>query len=145
VTTARVHIEEWRFGDERWVFDVGAPLRLNCNVLDSESMTSLLDLWDVETLRGVRYTVDDGFEEERQLLAGVITSIVALQVRFPTSFGGRPIPHSGTARHVQQARGWTGDVDPSVGMTLGFVIDIELSDRSHRSTRDQPSPSTSVT
>jgi hypothetical protein len=128
VTTARVHIAEWRFGDEGWVFDVGAPLRLECDVLDTESVTWLRELWDAETLRGIQYTVDDGFEEERHVLAGVITSIVALEARFPTSIGGSPIPHSGTARQVQQARGGTGDVDPAAGLILGFVIDIELAD-----------------
>jgi hypothetical protein len=126
VTTARVHIEEWRFGDERWVFNVGANRRLYCDVLDPDKLTSLLQVWDEECLRDVRYAVGDGPSGEEEVLEGVITSIAALECRFPSSAGGEPLARSGVARQVEQARGWTGDVDASEGLIVGFVIDIEL-------------------
>jgi hypothetical protein len=64
--------------------------------------------------------------EPGEVLEGVITAIAALGCRFPSSEGGRPIPRSGFTRQVQQARGWTGDVDASEGLILGFVIDLNV-------------------
>ena len=120
-----MHIEEWHLGDEGWVFEVGATVRIYCDALDAERLGWLLEQWDEDSLRDVRYSVGDIGGGE-QLLAGVITGITALECRYPSPAGGRPIPGSGTARQVRQARGWTGDVDATQGSILAFVIDIEL-------------------
>jgi hypothetical protein len=126
VTTTRIYIEEWHFGDERWVFDVGARLRVRCGVVDSELLAAWLQLWDEQTLHGVRYTVGDVTGEDPVLVEGVITSILALECRYPAPAGGRAIPHSGTAHQVRQARGWTGEVDFSRGVVAAFLIDVQL-------------------
>ena len=125
MTTERVHIEEWHFGDEGWNFEVGAHLRLPCDLLHPEQVANLLELWDSEILRGVRYTLADGLVENTRVLAGVITRIQALECRYPSPTGGRAIAHSGTAQDVSHARGWTGDVDCSTGIVMAFLIDLE--------------------
>src|SRR3954453_12576589 len=51
VAIARVHIEEWHFGDDGWVFDQGSAVRIYCDVLDADELGRLLELWDEESLR----------------------------------------------------------------------------------------------
>jgi hypothetical protein len=120
-----VYIEEWHFGDEGWVFDVGSSVRIHCDLLRQDELTALHDLWDEQSLRDLSYSVGD-VGGGKQVLAGVITSIAAFECRFPSPDGGRAIPGSGIARQVRQARGWTGDVDASKGLVLAFVIDLEV-------------------
>ena len=126
VGVARIFIYEWHFGDERWVFNVGDRRRLCCDPLSPELRDSLLEVWDEPLIAGVAYTAGDMASETPQSLSGVIVGIVALKSRYPSRHGGMSIPHSGTARSVREARGWTGEVDFTVGIVDAFVIDLEL-------------------
>jgi hypothetical protein len=127
VSTARIFIDEWHFGDEGWVFAIGAQVQLPWQPFEWEHLPRCLDVWDPVELADVRFALRDA-ALETPVLAGVVSRIRALECRFPSHARGHAIPGSGTARDVRQARGWTGDVEGSEGVLMAFLIDLLLTD-----------------
>src|SRR5690348_2773430 len=77
VTSVRIFIEEWHFGDEGWDFEVGARIQLPCEPFSTDDLAQVLQVWDAEVVQDVRYSAPVLTVEEAPVVAGVVTRIQA--------------------------------------------------------------------